>query len=321
MIGKRKFSSLLLNNRADPRPPRYSGGLVVFRLRLGNNGCHLLIQKSEIVLFYGIILRYERKYQKMDAKVIEQYAKQDNLDIRVNIHKKYSKNKLGFNNWIFSNYQITDEVKVLELGCGTGELWKSNSDFIDKMKQLVITDFSKDMVKTTKSVIGNRDNVNYEIMDIQKISFENETFDIVIANMLLHHVNDIHKALSEVNRVLKTGGIFYCATFGENGVVDYLASLFKDEVNQDLENKTFTLQNGKRYLRRYFNSVDTLLYDDELQVTSIDDLVKYIQSFKGISEIGSLEEKVIRKRLKMHFHKGMLIIPKEYGMFIARKEN
>ena len=319
MIGKRKFSSLLLNNRADPRPPRYSGGLVVFRLRLGNNGCHLLIQKSEIVLFYGIILRYERKYQKMDAKVIEQYAKQDNLDIRVNIHKKYSKNKLGFNNWIFSNYQITNEVKVLELGCGTGELWKSNSDSIDKMKQLVITDFSKDMVKTTKSVIGNRNNVNYTIMDIQKISFENETFDIVIANMLLHHVNDIPKALSEVNRILKTGGIFYCATFGENGVVDYLASLFKDEINQDLENKSFTLQNGKRYLSRYFNSVDTLLYDDELQVTSTDDLVKYIQSFKGISEIGSLEEKVIRKRLEMHFHKGMLIIPKEYGMFIARK--
>ena len=255
----------------------------------------------------------------MIDKVIEQYKNHDNLDIRVELHKKYSKNKLGFNNWIFSSYQITDEVKVLELGCGTGELWKSNSDSIDKMKQLVITDFSKDMVKTTKSVIGNRDNVNYEIMDIQKISFENETFDIVIANMLLHHVNDIHKALSEVNRVLKTGGIFYCATFGENGVVDYLASLFEDEVNQDLENKTFTLQNGTMHLSKYFKSVDTLLYDDELQVTSIDDLVKYIQSFKGISEIGSLEEKVIRKTLEVHFYKGELIIPKEYGMFIARK--
>lgn len=100
-----------------------------------------------------------------------------------------------------------------------------------------------------------------------------------------------------------------------------MASLFKDEVNQDLENKTFTLQNGKRYLSRYFNSVDTLLYDDELQVTSIDDLVKYIQSFKGISEIGSLEEKIIRKRLESEFYNGMMIIPKEYGMFIARKES
>jgi methionine biosynthesis protein metW len=257
----------------------------------------------------------------MINRVIEQYAKQDNLDIRVKLHKKYSKNKLGFNNWIFSNYQITDEINVLELGCGTGELWKSNLDSINKMKQLVITDFSSDMVETTRAVIGNRDNVNYEIMDIQNVSFEKETFDIVIANMLLHHVNDIAKALSEVNRVLKNGGIFYCATFGENGVVDYLASLFKDEIVQDLENKTFTLQNGKTYLNRYFDTVEKLIYDDELQVTSIDDLVQYIQSLKGISEIGSLEEGIIRKRLEREFNNGVLIIPKEYGMFIARKEN
>lgn len=257
----------------------------------------------------------------MSNKVIEQYQKHNNLDIRVELHKRYSKNKFGFNNWIFSNFQITDDIKVLELGCGTGELWKNQLDVIDKMEQLIVTDFSSDMVEKTKSVIGNRDNVEYKIMDIQNISFENETFDIVIANMLLHHVDDIDKALDEVNRVLKKGGIFYCATFGENGVVDYLASLFKNEINQELENKTFTLQNGKNYLIRYFNNVEKLLYDDELQVTNIDDLVQYIQSLKGISEIGSLEEEIIRKRLESEFSNGMLIIPKEYGMFIARKEN
>lgn len=257
----------------------------------------------------------------MSNKVIEQYQKHNNLDIRVELHKRYSKNKFGFNNWIFSNYQITEDIKVLELGCGTGELWKNQLDVIDKMEQLIVTDFSSDMVEKTKSVIGNRDNVEYKIMDIQNISFENETFDIVIANMLLHHVDDIDKALDEVNRVLKKGGIFYCATFGENGVVDYLASLFKNEINRELENKTFTLQNGKNYLIRYFNNVEKLIYDDELQVTSIDDLVQYIQSLKGISEIGSLEEEIIRKRLESEFSNGKLIIPKEYGMFIARKEN
>lgn len=257
----------------------------------------------------------------MSNKVIEQYQKHNNLDIRVELHKRYSKNKFGFNNWIFSNYQITEDIKVLELGCGTGELWKSNLNSIDKIEQLIITDFSSDMVEKTKSVIGNRDNVEYKIMDIQNISFENETFDIVIANMLLHHVDDIDKALDEVNRVLKKGGIFYCATFGENGVVNYLASLFKNEINRELENKTFTLQNGKNYLIRYFNNVEKLIYDDELQVTNIDDLVQYIQSLRGISEIGSLDETIIRKRLEMKFNNSMLVIPKEYGMFIARKEN
>ena len=44
-IGRRKFSSLLLNNLADPRPPRYSGGLVASLLQLGDNEYHLLTQK------------------------------------------------------------------------------------------------------------------------------------------------------------------------------------------------------------------------------------------------------------------------------------
>ena len=92
-------------------------------------------------------------------------------------------------------------------------------------------------------------------------------------------------------------------------------------VNQNLENKTFTLQNGKDFLNRYFDTVEKLIYDDELQVTSIDDLVQYIQSLKGISEIGSLEDEIIRNRLESEFNNGMLIIPKEYGMFIARKES
>lgn len=37
----------------------------------------------------------------MNNKVIEQYEKQSNLDIRVELHRRYSKNKIDFNNWIF----------------------------------------------------------------------------------------------------------------------------------------------------------------------------------------------------------------------------
>ena len=120
---------------------------------------------------------------------------------------------MGFNNWIFSNYQNTDEVTILELGCGTGELWKSNLDSIDKMKQLIITDFSNDMVETTKSVIGNRDNVNYERMDIQNISFENETFDIIfnpVSNVYIEDLENMYKrSLSSIEKGWIVNGWIY----------------------------------------------------------------------------------------------------------------
>jgi SAM-dependent methyltransferase len=42
--------------------------------------------------------------------------------------------------------------------------------------------------------------------DMTKLSFENETFDIVFSSHVLEHIEDDRKAMSEVYRVLKPGG-------------------------------------------------------------------------------------------------------------------
>ena len=58
--------------------------------------------------------------------VKDQYSTSESLSTRISIHDKYSTNKTGFGNWIFSNYDIRDGMKVLELGCGTGSMWKGH---------------------------------------------------------------------------------------------------------------------------------------------------------------------------------------------------
>ena len=54
--------------------------------------------------------------------VKQQYATANNLKTRISVHEKYSTNKMGFENWIISNYKIAKGMKVLELGCGTGDM-------------------------------------------------------------------------------------------------------------------------------------------------------------------------------------------------------
>lgn len=66
--------------------------------------------------------------------VKQQYANANNLNTRISIHDKYSTNKMGFGNWIMSNYRIDEKMKVLELGCGTGDMWK-NSQSLLKLAQ------------------------------------------------------------------------------------------------------------------------------------------------------------------------------------------
>ena len=249
--------------------------------------------------------------------VKRQYATAKNLNTRISIHDKYSTNKMGFGNWIVSNYRIDKGMNVLEIGCGTGDMWKNRETLIGKCSKLILSDFSEGMVATTKTNIGNYDNVEYRIMDIQEIPYEDETFDVVIANMMLYHVPDIGKGLAEVRRVLKRGGYFYCATYGEHGIIEYLSKiLFTYGVENNL-NKNFTLQNGYEILRKNFSNVEKLEYKDSLAVTDMDDMVEYIYSLSSMTSLNRVPKQEIKDILMNHITNGILNVPKEYGMFIA----
>ncbi len=253
-----------------------------------------------------------------NGKVVkEQYSSSSNLDTRISIHDKYSTNKQGFGNWIFSNYQIPEGARVLELGCGTASMWKGHEDMIGKCSSLILSDFSETMVDTARGNLGEHDKVVYSVMDIQDIPYPDDSFDIVIANMMLYHVPDISRGLSEVARVLAPGGKFYCATFGLHGIMEYLTSILADYEVKDPTSRNFTLQNGEEILSPFFGSVIRKDYEDSLAVTNVEDMVDYIYSLSSMTALGSIPRDKMTEILTSHMKDGVLHVPKEYGMFIC----
>ena len=129
----------------------------------------------------------------------------------------------------------------------------------------------------------------------------------------------VKRGLSEVRRVLKTGGAFYCATFGEHGIIEYLSKTLGAYGVEDNVNKNFTLQNGKEILAPFFTDVQKLNYEDSLAVTEIDDLVEYIYSLSSMTTLSAVPKEEIHEVLAKHMINGVLQVPKEYGMFCCRK--
>lgn len=247
----------------------------------------------------------------------EQYATSQKLSTRISIHEKYSVNKQGFGNWILSHYNIRSGAKLLELGCGTGSMWVGHEDMIQKCSRFVLSDFSAGMLQTAQEALKDIEDIEYQVIDIQNIPFPDDSFDIVIANMMLYHVPNLAKGLSEVRRVLKKGGTFYCATYGENGIIEYLTDLFQDYAISKHAAGPFTLQNGEPKLRSVFPVVERLLYEDSLAVTDVEDLVDYIYSLTDMTELSRLSRDTVRTVLQDHMQNGVLRVPKDYGMFIS----
>lgn len=95
--------------------------------------------------------------------------------------------------------------KILDVGCGAGE---ASVYFAKNGAVVTATDISEHMLNVAQG-LAKRHNVNIitKISSSDYINFPDETFDIVYAANLLHHV-DVESSLREVSRVLKKRGVF-----------------------------------------------------------------------------------------------------------------
>lgn len=107
--------------------------------------------------------------------------------------------------WIIKTIGDLRGKRILELGSGAGE----GAVFMAKQGAVVTaTDLSSGMLEVVKKVAAlHHVMVETRVCSAEDLSqFENDSFDIVYAANLLHHV-DIAKCLDEVKRVLKTDGV------------------------------------------------------------------------------------------------------------------
>ena len=72
-------------------------------------------------------------------------------------------------------------------------------------------------------------------------------------------------------------------------------------------------------MKAVFSKVQRLLYEDSLEVTNVEDMVDYIYSLTGMTDLQKLPKSEVRSVLEKNMWGGVLYVPKEYGMFIARK--
>ncbi len=248
----------------------------------------------------------------------KQYKTAKNLNTRISIHGKYSTNPQPFGDWITSHYEIKPGFRILELGCGTGEMWKGKSSLLDGGSRLTLTDFSAGMLETAKKNTLELPRVDYQVVDIQNIPYKDAAFDMVIANMMLYHVPDLDRGLSEVRRVLKPSGCFYCATYGEHGIMEFINETLGKYSIRGRIGKTFTLQNGGESLGKHFTQVERLTREDSLAITHIPDFVDYVLSLSSLSGLESASAELLLQAFEKESTNGTMYVPKEYGMFICK---
>ncbi len=115
----------------------------------------------------------------------------------------------------FMYERIPEKVEgkeVLEIATGPGLLAKH---IASAAKSVLATDYSYGMIAEAKKGVYPA-NLRFEIADALALPYEDNAFDVVIIANALHIVSNPEKVLSEIDRVLKPGGLLIAPNFVEH---------------------------------------------------------------------------------------------------------
>lgn len=261
-----------------------------------------------------------------EKELLQQYIDSSNLDASVKLQDRFSSNRHGWYKWAFNNIKLNKKYKVLEIGCGNGALWSKNIDLLDKDINIILTDVCEDMISNAKKNLSDYSDVfDFEIVDPNNIPFEDESFDLVIANHILFYMKDLDKVLKEIKRVLKVGGHFYSSTIDSNNMKE-LESLMKGfnsniKISEEKISSKFGMENGEEILSKHFNQTKRYLYEDKLVINDSKGILEYIYSIPGnIIELIDTKKKDFEKYIDLNINKhGNIYITNNQVLFESIK--
>jgi SAM-dependent methyltransferase len=146
-------------------------------------------------------------------------------------------------------------LRVLDWGCGKGQV-----TFLLREMGAAIT--SCDLVSdSSDSAFGQQtpiiDEEGIAIVPLKHeniIPFDSESFDIVLSIGVLEHVADDRKSLAEIQRILKPGGLFFCAFLP----------------NESSWTQKFAQCRGDHYHDRFYNISKTMMLAKEAGLDVLD---------------------------------------------------
>ena len=262
----------------------------------------------------------------MEKSLKTQYQDATNISARIYLHDLYSVNPKRWFPWIFEQCVVKEGMKILELGCGNGALWKENIEVLPHNVSVTLSDISAGMIRDARRMIGQKDSrFLFETFDCNEIPHADFSFDLVIANHLLFYCKDIPKVCREVRRVLKDGGKFVCSTYGIGHMkeISHLVESFDSRILLSAEKlyERFGLENGEALLKPFFEEIDLRRYEDFLLIDSAQPLMEYILSCHGNQNQYLLERyKEFRGYIERKTKNGF-VVTKDAGMFLCTKKD
>lgn len=168
--------------------------------------------------------------------------------------------------WLSSwahRYFVGDALRVLVLGCGEGWLERAIAQW-PFVARIDAVDFAEEAVTRAREASRGLDRIHYGVLDLNRDELPADTYDVVLAHSVLHHVESLEHAYEQIARAMRPG-----ATLIVNEYVGPKRFQYSDEVDGIIRALTGCLG----YPHRPRPSVEEMIANDPTEAVRSDELL------------------------------------------------
>jgi len=144
---------------------------------------------------------------------------------------------------LFSQIDLSNVKKVLEVGCGIGVL----SSYLAEKYEWEVTGIDLDPEQIERAKNDYRENKYIKFLEANatKLPFGDNEFDLVLSVDAMHHIPNRNEAFDEINRVLKSDGFYVLVDFALPRFFGKFSIPVDDVINY-LKRNCLNIINGKK---------------------------------------------------------------------------
>lgn len=144
-------------------------------------------------------------------------------------------------------------ARALDFACGDGFY---SMVMAEARADVVGIDISEISVQNAQRAAAERGlPARFAVMDCEKMTFPDQTFDLINVNGVLHHL-DLNRAYSEMARVLKPGGSVLCVEALAHNLVFQAYRRLTPHLRTEFETEHILRRRDIRFAKKYFNSIE-----------------------------------------------------------------
>ncbi len=254
-----------------------------------------------------------------------QYKDPSNLHARVALHAKHTVAEQPWFDWVAAQIDWPPGGDILEVGCGSGLLWAKIASILPEL-HLTLTDISEGMLDAARHAVAPFEHlrlVETRTCDAQELPFDDNSFDVVVANHMLYHVPDRPRAIGELARVVRPGGVLMTATNGPRHLeqVSQASREVFGWATMDFVDRRFGRSTGGQLLGASFAEVEWRDHSSALVCDEPEDVYNFIASSSAMQQSTPQQMQALRDVIARMFEEGGGVFRSaaEAGCFLSRR--